>query len=184
MIGQLDLIQRRGVAQLAHGSGDHADSQQRGPFGIVLVRPRALLADVYLLIQVRVHVGARDGTAKGLFMQRWRARRDHDAIQILLKDVRGDGLLARIRTAKGIHLCSNDSGNQAHGGRAPLHIDNIGDVPAAAADVHSDSWLRGQIKVLLPSLLQLQPHGGMLLHVGIVALQQSLFQLRISTFQI
>jgi hypothetical protein len=58
MVRQLDLIKRHRMAQLAHGRRNHANRLRCCAGRIVPVGPGCLLADVDMLIEIRIHAAA------------------------------------------------------------------------------------------------------------------------------
>ena len=55
------------------------------PARVVLVGPTALLANVHVLVEVRVEPGPADGVAEGQLVQERRARRHHHAVEFLAR---------------------------------------------------------------------------------------------------
>jgi hypothetical protein len=141
---------------------------------IVLVRPGRLFADIHMLIEVGIHAPARNRSAECQLMQKRRARGHHHAVQILLHDVVADHVLAGIGAHKGVHLGQRNPRNQPHRLRHALHIHHIGDVSAAAANVHADSR-QGELPVVLVRSFHMELRGAglplrrvhLLLHVSL-----------------
>ncbi len=98
VVGQPDLIERRGPAQLAHRAGHQADRLGRGPGGIVLVDPGTLLADIDLFVEIWIQTAPGDRAAEGGLVQRRTARRHDHPVQLLAADVLLDRFLAGVGT--------------------------------------------------------------------------------------
>ena len=90
-----------------------------GAFGLVLVNPGALLADVGDLHHIRVEAGRRRGLAEGGLVHAGRAGADHDAGQVMFLDRVLDDVLARL----GAHILiiggEHDAGFVSEGFRQP-----------------------------------------------------------------
>ena len=105
---------------------------------VVAVDPRALLADVDLRVLVGVHAGPGRHAPERVRVELRRARGDDEAVEAELLDVLDDLLLAGL--GAGEHRRAGDhDGLLAQRLRGdPLHVDVVGDVAAAMADVDAD----------------------------------------------
>jgi len=74
-------------------------------------------------------------------MQKWRARGNDHAIEVLLQNVVADQMLTRIGAHEGVNLGYCNAWNQSRRLGHALYINDIGDVPAATADVYADPRL-------------------------------------------
>ncbi len=133
-----DRLERRGEPGPGDPGPDEAEGLVGGRVLVVAVDPRALLADVDLGVLVGVHAGPGRHAPERVGVKLRRAGGHDQAVEAERLDVLGDLLLARL--GAGEHGRPGDH----HGLLAerlrgdPLHVDVVGDVAAAMADVDAD----------------------------------------------
>ena len=126
-------------------AGDTGAHQSRRLLGgsrvIVGVRPRALLADVHLRVLIGIEAGALGDLAEGEGMQLGRARSHDDAVELLLLDVVHDLLLGGVGAGEHGRAGHDHARFVRHGGDDVVHLDMVGDVASALADIDPDPAL-------------------------------------------
>jgi len=135
--GDLDRFQGPVVADFGHGDPDQIHRFGRGasPFGM---DPRAVLADVRHLDQVRIQARVLRRFAERLQVHVRRAGGDHDAVQLLGGDRVTDQLLARIGTHVLVDPRATHARQVGRLFRHALHVDIAGDVLATPAGEYAD----------------------------------------------
>jgi hypothetical protein len=127
------------------GDGGRHQTARFGRGLIAVVHPADLFANVGVLIKVRVHVGALDGSPKRQLMQAGRAGGHHHPVNLTGFNVLLDQFLARVRAHEHIGVRGADSRNFFNVFLQLLNIHMVGNIAAAMAYVYADFLLTGFI---------------------------------------
>ncbi len=126
---------------LGDAGADEADGLAGRPHRVVAVGPGVLLADVDLGVLEGVQPGAPGDAAEGEQVQLGRARRDDQPIEALFLDLLDHVVLTTVGAREHRGLGVHHAGLVGDGVAHPGHVDVVGDVPAAMADVDADASL-------------------------------------------
>ena len=121
----------------------------RRRLGLAHVDPRALVADVRHLEQIRIEARLAKRVAEQRLVGARRARRDDDPVEAVLGDLLADSGLRVARAGVEVFLGVDDVWEPAGVLRYRGHVDDPADVPAAVADEHADPrLLAGDVALL------------------------------------
>ena len=108
--------------------------------GLVVGRPADLFADVDVLVEVRVEPAPLEHTAERGLVQLGEQAATTTRSSCSLFDVLGDQALARVRAHEHVGARNGHALKRARSRDHLLDVDDVGDIAAAVADVHTDAW--------------------------------------------
>ena len=134
-----ELLERFVEDDAAHGRFGERHGLLGG-CGMILVHPRALLADVGHLQEVLVDAGPLQRLAERRLVHARAAGGDDDTVERVLCDVLDDHLLTGVGAHVLVRFRHDDSGQRCCVCLQGIAVDDVGYVRAAVADVHADPW--------------------------------------------
>ncbi len=131
------------------GLGGGCRNQAGGLIGsrLPVMDPADLLADVGMIIDIGVHTGTNQGVAEGGFMETGCAGCHHDPVDGAVFQIFHDQPLAGIRTHEHVGPRHGHTGQFFHPVTHRFHIDVVGYIAAAVADVDAYFPLLRMVRV-------------------------------------